>query len=45
MAQHHNTYMVQKIMAVWHSIAVKQKIAKMFFKRKYLNALQDYIFE
>lgn len=41
----HNTYVVQQIMAVWHSHAVKQKIAKMFFKRKYLSALQDHVFE
>ena len=26
----------------WHSHTVKHKIAKMFFKRKYLRALQEY---
>lgn len=32
-------YTIKRIVAVWHSITVKQKIAKMFFKRKYLSAL------
>ena len=41
----HDTYVVQRLIAVWHQIAVQQKIAKMFFKRKYLSALQDYVFE
>lgn len=41
----HNVYVAQKVIGVWHSVAVKAKIAKMFFKRKYLSALQDYIFE
>lgn len=41
----HSTYVAQRIVAVWHSFTVQNKIAKMFFKRKYLSALQDYIFE
>lgn len=41
----HNVLVAQKVIGVWHSVAVKAKIAKMFFKRKYLSALQDYIFD
>ena len=30
---------------MWHADAVKQKIAKMFFQRKYLNALQEHVLQ
>jgi hypothetical protein len=42
---HHYAHVAQRIITVWHSITVQEKIAKMFFKRKYLSALQDYIFD
>jgi hypothetical protein len=35
----HNTYIAQRTISVWHSYTVQNKIAKMFFKRKYLSAL------
>ena len=38
-------YVCQRVIAVWHANAVKQKIAKMFFQRKYLNALQEHVLQ
>ena len=37
--------MAKKVLYEWHQYAIKQKIAKMFFKRRYLSALQDFIFD
>jgi hypothetical protein len=41
----HYANMALKVLKLWHSVAVQEKIARMFFKRKYLSALQDFIFE
>ena len=35
---------MRKVVVAWHAISVKQKIAKLFFQRKYLYSWRDYVF-